>query len=170
VGALEAGFIALTQYCIHSHASGILYIFYKYHVKVWRTSRSFHKQQRLWEIPGFTNICITEPAQTQSVPKLFRLCDSHMESRTCLVCRDLQELKSISYESIYCKALEGCPSCSLLLSVILRFFDRQEKIQSLTVQPGESNEKGPLILQVSLETGIERGIELFRQLGNVHCI
>jgi len=115
------------------------------------------------------NICITESTQTQSVPNLFRLCNSHMESRTCLVCGDLQELKSISYESIYCKALEGCPSCSLLLSVILRFFDRQEKIQNLTVQPRESNEKGPLILQVSLENGIERGIELYRQLGNVHC-
>jgi hypothetical protein len=42
----EEGFIAHTLYCIHSHASRIYYAFYRSHVKVWRSSRSFHRQPR----------------------------------------------------------------------------------------------------------------------------
>jgi hypothetical protein len=91
-----------------------------------------------------------------------------MASDTCPACGGLWELKTTSYNFIYVKALEGCPGCSLLLSVVLSFLDGQERVLELTMQPKTGVQSGPLLLQVRLGNGTEQGIELYRQPGIVN--
>jgi hypothetical protein len=88
-----------------------------------------------------------------------------MAPEMCIICKDLSERTTIEYNALYRNALDGCPSCSLLLTAILRFLDREPRVQSLDIQSGEKPGNEPLVVRVSRADGSEHGIELYRQTG-----
>ncbi|KAH7228388.1 heterokaryon incompatibility protein-domain-containing protein [Fusarium solani] len=86
-----------------------------------------------------------------------------MAPEMCIVCKGLSERTIIDYNSLYHKALDGCPGCSLLLTAILRVLDREPRAKSLDIQPGEGAWIEPLVVRVSRADGSEHGIEIYRQ-------
>ena len=66
----EEGFIALTLYCIQSRASRIFNRhFYRCHVKVWRSSRSFHRQPHILHGVATQSFQSPSPIMRQGSPR-----------------------------------------------------------------------------------------------------